>query len=96
MITVRYHLGDLAAAVDAAAADLGSTAGHRAALVAGTTRCSRTTRRSAPTAWAGSTRRSESTEVWEDLQAFAAEIAEDCDDVVLMGMGGSSLCSPRC
>lgn len=32
-----------------------------------------------------------SSEAWEDLLAIGAEVAETADDVVLMGMGGSSL-----
>ena len=90
MITVRYHLGDLEAAVDAAATDLGAQ--HAIARLWSR---DHTLFQDDPAdcanrmGWLDSPQ--ESTDAWEDLLAFASEIAEECDDVVLMGMGGSSL-----
>lgn len=90
MITARYRLGDLEPAVDAAATEL-------AAADAVTRLWGRdhTLFQDDPAecanrmGWLDSPQAS--SDVWDDLVAFAAEVAETSDDVVLMGMGGSSL-----
>jgi transaldolase/glucose-6-phosphate isomerase len=90
VITARYHLGELEAAVEAAAVEL-------AAADAVTRLWGRdhTLFQEDPAdcanrlGWLDSP--TESSDVWDGLVAFAAEIAGESDDVVLMGMGGSSL-----
>ena len=90
MITVRYSLGALADEVESAVSGL-----VEANAVARLWDRDHTLFGEDPAdcanrmGWLDSP--SESLEVWEGLVAFAAEIAEIADDVVLMGMGGSSL-----
>ena len=86
MITARYHLGELEAAVEAAAIEL-------AAADAVTRLWGRdhTLFQEDPAdcanrlGWLDSP--TESSDVWDGLVAFAAEIAGESDDVVLMVSG---------
>lgn len=90
MITVRYHLGDLESAVEAAVEELVAANAvermwnHDYELFGDDpAECANRF------GWLDVA--SESAGAWESLSAFAAEVASIADDVVLMGMGGSSL-----
>lgn len=90
MISARYHLGDLEAAVETAAGELAA-----AGAIARLWGRDHTLFQDDPAecanrmGWLDSP--TESSDEWDDLVAFAAEIAAESDHVVLMGMGGSSL-----
>ncbi len=90
MISVRYHLAELEPAVDAAVATL-----VEADAVGRLWARDHTLFQDDPAecanrmGWLDSP--SESADEWDDLVAFAADVAATSDDIVLMGMGGSSL-----
>lgn len=90
MISVRYHLGDVAQAVDVAVEELVSANAvermwNHDHLLFGDDPAECANR----FGWLDVVQ--ESAEAWESLVAFAADVAASSDDVVLMGMGGSSL-----
>lgn len=90
MIAARWNLGDIAEAVEAAVGDL--VAADATARLWGrdhTLFAEDPTEIADRLGWLDSP--DTSLAAWDDLAAFAAEIAEEADDVVLMGMGGSSL-----
>jgi len=90
MITARYHLGEIEGSVDEAVAALvAANAGERLWNRDSTLFGDDPTEISNRMGWLDSP--AESLADWEALTAFADEVAETCDDVVLMGMGGSSL-----
>jgi len=90
VITVRYGLGELGPAVDAAVADLASRDAIRRLWDRDHTLFQDDPAECANRmGWLDSP--DESSAVWDELVAFAADVAATSDDVVLMGMGGSSL-----
>lgn len=90
MIAVRYQLADLAAAVDAAATELAEAGAVRRLWARDHTLFGDDPAEIADRlGWLDSP--GASTDSWDELVEFATDVAAVADDVVLMGMGGSSL-----